>query len=109
MTAPTYTVLASTGAFAPGVDGIAYNFSLWAEIFGDTNSGIVGGIQFSQINNTVTNASVTALTNSLTGINFNVGNPLLPQSAPFGLVVGITFGASNAANLAHLYQFSIEA
>ena len=109
LTAPTYTVLASTGAFAPGVDGIAYNFSIWAEIFGDTNSGIVGGTQFSQINNTVSNASVTALTNSLTGINFNVGNPLLPQSAPFGLVIGIQFGASNAANKANLYQFSIAA
>lgn len=109
LTAPTYTKLATTGAYAPGVDGITYNFSIWVEIFGDTNSGIVGGTQFSQVNNTVSNASVTALTNSLTGINFASGNPLLYQAAPFGLVIGITFGASNAANKANLYQFSIAA
>jgi hypothetical protein len=113
--APVYTTLASTGAFTPGVDGIAYNFSIQAELFGSNNSGIVGGTYTAIVNNTVTNGtgssstSVVALANSLTGINFNSGNPLLYQAAPFGLVVGITFGASNAANKANLYQFSIEA
>ncbi len=107
LTAPVYTILASSGAFAPGVDGIAYNFSIQAELFGTNNSGIVGGTQVVVINNTYQTA-LAALTNSLTGINFNLGNPALFQSAPFGLVVGITFGASNALNKANLYQFSIE-
>ena len=109
LTAPVYTVLATTGAFTPGVDGIAYNFLIKATLFGDTNSGIVGGSQVSIINNTVTASPLAGLTNSLTGINFNSGNPLLYQAAPFGLVIGVTFGASNAANIAHLYQFSISA
>ena len=108
LAAPVYTVLATSGAYAPGVDGIAYNFAIRALLVGDNNSGIVGGTQFVLINNTVQTATA-ALTNSLTGINFNSGNTNLYQAAPFGLVVGITFGASNAANKANLYQFSIEA
>jgi len=108
LAAPIYTILAQSGAYTPGVDGVVYNFMLRANLFGDTNSGIVGGTQLCVINNTLQTA-VGALTNSLTGINFNSGNTALYQSAPFGLVVGVTFGSSNAANLAHLYQFSIEA
>ncbi len=108
LAAPTYTKLATTGAYAPGVDGIAYNFMIRMNLVGDTNSGIVGGTQFALVNNTLQTATA-ALTNSLTGINFNTGNPNLYQSAPFGLVVGVTFGASNAANKANLYQFSASA
>lgn len=116
MSAPTYTVLATSGAYFPGVDGISYNWSIKAELFGDNNSGIVGGTQQVLINNTVQQATA-ALTNSLTGIVFgqNSESPNQVQSGaaglggPFGLVVGVTFGASGAANTANMYQFSISA
>src|SRR5579859_5328655 len=43
LAAPTYTILATTGAYSPGVDGIAYGFNFWVELFGTNNTGIVGG------------------------------------------------------------------
>lgn len=105
---PTYTLLCTGTSYAPPVDGVYANFDLGLRLFGTTDSGIVGGVQRAVINNTVETAEAAAAA-SLTGINFASGNAALQQGAPFGLVVGVTFSVSNAANLAKLYQFSIEA
>lgn len=112
LASPVYTTLASSGAFAPGVDGIAYNFLLKASLLGSNNSGIVGGVQLSLVNNTYSAAA--ALANSLTGISFGVSGTSPNQvpgalGGPFGLVVGVTFSGSNALNAANLYQFSLSA
>jgi hypothetical protein len=112
LSAPVYTILSSLGAYAPGVDGIAYSFFLSVDLLGTNNSGVVGGSQTGYINNT--SQASGALTNSLTGISFGQTSQSPNQvqnslGGPFGLVVGVTFGASAAANTANLYQFSISA
>lgn len=111
ITSPTYTLIADiSGGFAPGTDGIWYNFSFDCEIQGNNDSGIVGGFYTSSVNNTVERNNV-ALQNSLTGIvygnltNANAAAPAL--GGPFGLVVGVTFSQSDAGNKAKLYEFSI--
>jgi hypothetical protein len=108
-TSPSYTLLASTGAYAPGVDGIYYSFGFQVNLLGDSNSGVVGGNYLAVVNGQEANGSPTNTVNTLTGINFNTGNPGLGAGIPFGLVVGVTFGASNVNNSANLYQFSLEA
>jgi hypothetical protein len=111
LSAPVYTKLGTTGAFFPGVDGIAYNFALILDVSGSNDSGIVGGIQNVFINNTQQQNN-TVLTNSLTGINFGYTSFASNQQpgalgGPFGLVVGVTFGASAAGNAAKLNEFSV--
>lgn len=116
LTSPTYTILATSGAYSPGIDQISYSWLLKASLFGTNNSGVVGGTQQVIVNNTVQTATA-GLTNSLTGISFGEvpalsSSPNQVQSSlggPFGLVVGVTFGASEAGNSANLYQFSISA
>jgi len=69
-------------------------------LFGSTKSGIVRGIQSGVYG--ASNLAAGALTNNLSSINF-------ASQAPFGLVVGVTFGSSDASNAASLYQFQIAA
>ena len=101
VSSPTYTVIGSTGAFAPPVDGVEHSFALKFELYGDTLSGIVGGEYVSLIDGLKQNSTPKDAV-ALTGIN--MGNTL-----PFGLVVGVTFSVSNANNAAKLYQFQIAA
>ena len=114
LTSPTYTLLADIGAsaFAPGVDGIWYNFSFDVLLQGNNDSGIVGGVYTSVVNNTVERNNV-ALQNSLTGIVFGQNGTVnaVPGAlgGPFGLVVGITFSQSGSDNKGKLYEFSISA
>ncbi|HXQ35110.1 MAG TPA: hypothetical protein VN843_13935 [Anaerolineales bacterium] len=111
---PTYTLLADiNGGFAPGVDGIWYNFAFDVCLQGNNDSGIVGGFYTSVVNNTVERNNV-ALQNSLTGIVFGSSSSASNQTpgalgGPFGLVVGVTFSQSDAGNKAKLYEFSISA
>ena len=65
ITSPTYTQLASTGAFAPGVDGLWYNFTIRANMQGNNDSGIVGGNYSAVVNNTVANSTPKALDSAL--------------------------------------------
>ena len=116
LAAPVYTTIASSGAFAPGVDGIFYNFSFDVELQGNNDSGIVGGFYTMTVNNGSSGNPTknnVALDNSLTGIVFgNLTNANAQPSSlggPFGLVVGVTFSQSDAANSAKLYEFSISA
>jgi len=112
ITSPTYTLLGDSTAFAPGVDGLWYNYSFDILLQGNNDSGIVGGVYSAIVNNTVTRNNV-ALSNSLTGISFGqngvVNGVPVALGGPFGLVVGVTFSQSDAANKAKLYEFSISA
>jgi hypothetical protein len=105
---PTYTAMGSTGAFAPPVDGVAHSFALNFSLYGDTGSGIVGGQYVAEVDGLKQNSTPGNAT-ALTGINFGSGNTALYQGAPFGLVVGVTFSISNAANTASLYQLQVTA
>ena len=98
--APSYTKLATTGAFTVPLSGEVYEVGLRVQLFGSTKSGIVRGIQSGVYG--ASNLAAGALTNNLSGINF-------ASQAPFGLVVGVTFGSSDASNAASLYQFQIAA
>ena len=117
LTSPTYTRLAGIGAFAPGVDGIWYNFSFDVTLQGNNDSGIVGGSYTAVVNNSFSNSGGTnaqvALDNSLTGIVFGQSGTVnaVPGAlgGPFGLVVGVTFSQSDAGNKGKLYDFSISA
>lgn len=98
--APSYTKIATTGAVTASLTGTSYNFAIKCSLFGTTASGNVRGTQYS-ILGTTQNATAS-LTNNLSSINFGNANP-------FGLVVGVTFGSSDAANAAALNQFQIAA
>ncbi len=100
VTSPSYTKIATTGVQTAPLTGTSYNFALKVSMQGTTASGVVRGNQYS-ILGTNQNA-YAALTASLSSINF--GN-----ATPFGLVVGVTFGTSDAANSASLNQFQITA
>jgi len=106
LSSPTYTQLAVTAAYANPADAVSYPWSLVTTLYGDTSSGLCGGYYTPSVagvlGTTATSSSV------LTGINFNTGNSLM-NNAPFGLVIGVTFGQSFAANAANLYQLVIEA
>lgn len=101
-TSPTYTTIAQSGVVHP--EALAATYYPWfidCVLEGDTLSGIVQGTQFVMVDSVVEQAWLT-LTNSLTGIAFGGAN-----EPAFGLVVGITFGTSNAANAANLYAFQL--
>jgi hypothetical protein len=87
-----------------------YPFAITATFQGDSNSGIVQGSFNTNMNGVFTaNAATTSLTGIAFGTAFSASNPGASVSAPFSLIVGVTFGVSNAANLAQLDQFSLEA
>jgi hypothetical protein len=115
---PVYTLLADVnGGFAPGVDGIWYNFAFDISLQGNNDSGIVGGFYTSIVNNGsggATQRNNVPLQNSLTGIVFGSSSGASNQvpgalGGPFGLVVGVTFSQSDPGNKAKLYEFSISA
>lgn len=97
--APTYTLLGSTGASTPSPLGIVNSWALKFDFFGDSNSGLVIGAYKAIVAGSLANGTPAA-TVALSGIN--LGNPL-----PFGLIVGVTFGTSDATNTASLMQFQI--
>jgi hypothetical protein len=103
--APTYTTIASTGA-----NGLTFSsaepFTFDITLVGDTTSGFLTGFYTSLIGATV--KSPVILDNIIAGLNFGSGNASLQQGAVFGLVVGVTFGTSDASNKASLTQFTME-
>jgi hypothetical protein len=100
VSSPSYTKIATTGAKAPNL-AAAGQAALYVQLFGDSKSGLVRGIQES-INPDGTVTTSAALTANLSGINMGA-------ALPFGLVVGVTFATSDASNTASLYQFQIVA
>lgn len=103
---PVYTALASTTAFVPLVGAVG-SWAIKASLFGDSASGIVGGSYAAYINGALNNSTPKNTDAILSSINFGSGNTNLYQGAPFGLVVGVTFGTSDATNTASMYQFQI--
>jgi len=102
---PVYTTLAGTTAYVPLVGAVG-SWSIVAKMSGDTASGIVGGSYHAYVNGLYNVAEAVTL-HQLSGINFGSGNTSLYQAAPFGLVVGVTFGTTDATNTAKMYQFQI--
>ena len=98
--APSYTKIATTGALTAPLANTNFAFGLDVDILGDTASGVVRGFQRGIFG--ANNIASASLTNNLSGINMG-------SQAPFGLVVGVTFGSSDAANAASLRQFQIAA
>jgi hypothetical protein len=98
-TAPNYISLGSTGALTPSPLGIVNSWALKFDFFGDSNSGLVIGAYKAIVAGSLANGTPAA-TVALSNINF--GSPI-----PFGLVVGVTFGTSDASNTASLMQFEL--
>lgn len=90
------TILGALGAGQSVTTGSSYDWMIRARLFGSVKTGNVQGDFQININNTL--SAVAALSNQLTGQN--------PNAEPFlNLVVGITFGVANAANVAQLSRF----
>ena len=106
-TAPQYFIIGEVDAFVPGF-ALGQSWALKAQLYGDSVSGLVGGSFESWFNG----GNYDGPDNSesvISGINFNGGNSGfgLGSAVPFGLVVGVTFGTSDATNSASMYQFQI--
>lgn len=97
---PVYTKIATTGALTAPLASTAFAFGLDVDLLGDTASGVVRGFQRAIFG--ANNIASASLTNNLSGINMGA-------AVPFGLVVGVTFGSSDAGNSASLRQFQISA
>jgi len=98
VTSPNYVVMATTGIFAPVVPG-TQSWAIKMTLEGDSASGLCGGSYSAYVNGVAQGTPPTA-TAVLSGINFGA-------AIPFGLVVGVKFGTSDASNTASLYQFTI--
>ena len=107
LASPTYTSIATTGAMTP-----FYTVQTWgisAELVGTSKAGANGlliGAYSGFLRGSV--VAPTTVTNIVTGLDFNAGNPALQQGAVLGFVVGVTFGTSDATNTATLNEFTIE-
>jgi hypothetical protein len=107
LTSPVYTALAATTAFVPTF-AAAESWAIEATLYGDSNSGVLGGSYSSYVQGALNNSSPKTSDSVISGLNFNTGNPALAQGAVLGFVVGVTFGTSDASNTASLFQFTIE-
>jgi len=106
-TVPVYTSIATTGAMTP-----FYTIQPWsinAELVGASLNGanglLIGNYQ-SNLRGSV--VAPTTVTNIVTGLDFNAGNSALQQGAVLGFVVGVTFGTTDATNIARLTEFTVE-
>ena len=107
LASPTYTSIGTTGAITPffTVEPWSLNLELVGVSVNGANGLLIGSYQASK------RGSVTApttVTNIVSGLDFNAGNPALAQGAVLGFVVGVTFGTSDATNTATLNEFTIE-
>ncbi len=101
---PVYTSIAAS-TISTNFPG-AQPWGLFAELVGDSDSGILTGAYQAYNRDTVT--APTVITSRISGLDFNLGNAKLAQGAVLGFVVGVTFGTSDATNKASLYEFTIE-
>jgi hypothetical protein len=116
---PVYTTICSTGAVVPSPFGIVNTWAIKASLYGSSLSGIVGGSYFAYQNGALVASTPKSTDTTVSGINFAggavpaslaaaTGGPgTVGAQAPFGLVVGVTFGTSDASNTASLYEFAI--
>ena len=96
---PNYVKVGTTGSLTPSPFGIVNSWVLKFDFFGDSNSGLAIGTYKAIVSGSLANGTPAA-TVALSNINF--GSPI-----PFGLVVGVTFGTSDATNTASLMQFEL--
>lgn len=109
LASPVYTTLASTGALTPSALGIINNWALDVVLYADDQSGILGGSFSAYQNGALVNSTPKSNSSTVSGISMNAGNPNLGQGAAYGLVVGVTFGTSDASNKASMFQFQVQA
>lgn len=117
VTSPKYVTLGDTGTFTPGFEPSSWALNF--DLYGDSNSGIVGGSFTAYVNGVKVSTPPSSLTNILTGINFNNNQGTLANASggagslsgqpPFGLVCGVIFGTSDPSNIATLNQFMLTA
>ena len=105
--APIYTAVASTGALTPSAIGLVNSWALDVKLFGADAGGILGGGYSAYQNGALANSTPKSTDTTVSGISFNAGNSGLGQGAAFGLVVGVTFGTTDASNTASMFQFSV--
>jgi len=98
---PSYSTIFSMTANQP-LDGVTYPWTLWADLVGDSTSGLLQGTANSLFDGVlgITNGAITIVGGPITGINF-------AQEPAFVLVVGVTFPTSSAGNIATLTEFKI--
>jgi hypothetical protein len=108
VSAPVYTSIATTGAITPFYT--VEPWSLSAELVGASIAGANGLLTGSYVSQTRIglNSTPAVVTTVVSGLDFNLGNPLLAQGAVLGFVVGVTFGTTDATNKAGLNEFTIE-
>src|SRR5271166_3671912 len=109
--APIYTPIASTGAITPSFSE-AQPWFIDATLTADSLSQMLVGYYTSVSVGGTLNSSPKGLDNIVTGITFGVNSsgPVtngLPPGVAFGLVIGVTFGTSDATNKAFMTQFTI--
>jgi len=96
LTPGSNTVLAVLGSAQTVTTTASYDWAIWVKLFGSSKTGKVQGNFQIEIDNTV--SAVAALTNPLTVQS--------PANEPFlNIVLGITFGVANAANVAQMNRF----
>lgn len=100
---PAYVILGPAGAAPTNTPGTVNNlpWHLHVVLEGDSASGIVQGTAESLLNNVLAGPAVIT---ALTGVNFSGS---AAGFAPFGLVIGVTFATSAAANSASLTEFKV--
>jgi len=117
VTTPIYTVIASSGTNTLALtDGVYFPWSITADVNGDSDSGILQGRYAAVLDNTTENSTPKALDNALTGLVFGPSATVTQDqrhaetggNSVFGLLVRVTFGTSNAANIANMYRFALE-
>jgi hypothetical protein len=98
---PVYTQIATTTAITPAFPSEVW--TLKTTLIG--GNGMLLGWYEGAIRGTV--VPPTTLINVVTGLDFQNGNPALQRGAVCGLVIGVTFGTSDASNTASLTQFAV--
>jgi hypothetical protein len=92
-------IISATFAGASDLTGY-YPWALTCDLEGDSTSGLVQVLSGSiVIDGTGTSATI-GLVSGLTGINF-------ASTAPYGVVLGVTFSVSDPGALANMYQFAL--
>jgi hypothetical protein len=105
LTSPTYTPLASLGTISPGIVA-ADPWAISAQLYGDSVSGVLGGSYSAYLGGALVNSTPKSVETAISGLDFVNGNSTLQRGAVCGLVVGVTFGTSDASNQAVMTQFS---
>lgn len=98
---PLYTSIAASGNLTSSQANSAEPFMFHVDLTADSRTGVLQGRQSVVFSNVIV-ADNIVITNQINGIN-------MAADVPFGLVLGIAFSVSGAANAAYLTQFAVSA